>query len=51
MAQKRLNADGELVAIGDVEWQALRERLRAVLRTETGKKTPYLEALRHFVQE
>ena len=51
MAQRRLNADGEMVTYTPDEWLALREKLRGVLRAEAGQTTAYLEILRRFVPE
>jgi hypothetical protein len=51
IAQERLNSDGELMTIPPADWEALREKLRGVLRAEAGAKSPYLEILRHFVRE
>jgi hypothetical protein len=51
MAQKQLNADGELLPFSPDEWLALREKLRGVLRAEAGQTTAYLEILRRFAPE
>lgn len=49
MAQMRLNSDGELETIKTVDWLALRERLRGVMRLSAEQDTPYLRILRRFV--
>ncbi len=51
MAQMRLNSDGRLETLKPVEWLALRERLRAVLRSSAGVDTPYIRILRRWVPE
>ncbi len=51
MAQRRLNADGELDPISPNDWLALRDRLRQVVRATAAEDTPYLHVLRHFVRE
>ena len=51
IAQRRLNADGEMVTLSPDEWLALQEKLRGVLRAEAGYTTAYLEILRRFVPE
>ena len=51
MAQMRLNPDGELETLKAVDWLALRERLRAVLRASANTDTPYLRILRKYVHE
>jgi WD40 repeat protein len=51
MAQKRLNSDGELEPLKAVDWLALRERLRGVVRADAGKETPYLRILSRYVGE
>jgi hypothetical protein len=51
MAQRRLNSDGEMIALSPDEWPALREKMRGVLPAEAGLTTAYLEILRRFVPE
>ncbi len=51
MAQMRLNPDGELETLKAVDWLALRERLRGVLRASASAATPYLRILRKYVRE
>jgi hypothetical protein len=51
MAQMRLNPDGELETLKAVDWLALRERLRVVLRESANAQTHYLRILRNYVRE
>jgi hypothetical protein len=50
-AQMRLNSDGKLETYKPEDWQALRERMRAVRRASVGPDTPYLRILRNYVPE
>ena len=50
-AQMRLNSDEELEMLKNVDWLALRERLRGVLRLSVNANSPYLRALRRYVRE
>lgn len=50
LAQKRLNADGEMEWVTTEDWLVLRQRLRTVLRESKSKEEPYLATLRLFVQ-
>ena len=47
----RLNSDGALETLQAADWLALREKLRAVLRTSANADTPYLRILRKYVRE
>jgi serine/threonine protein kinase len=51
MAQMRLDPDGELEKLKPDDWLAVRDKMRALLRTSAGKDTPYLRILRRFVPE
>jgi hypothetical protein len=51
LAQMRLNSDGELERLKSVDWLALRDRLRGVLRADAGNEAPYLRILSRYVGE
>jgi hypothetical protein len=47
----QLNSDGQLETLKPVDWLALREGLRAVLRSSASVDTPYIRILRRWVPE